>query len=112
MARGIWGGGMGRRVDSGRALLRRGMVGLAVVVVVGGLAVAGTSEGYPAQRPQLLSGAAWFASTQVGQLTLLDGASAETAAQVRVASPGDQLDVVQSGSPAYAVNRSAGVIRR
>src|SRR5206468_2767306 len=112
MPRGIWGGVMGRRVGWERAVLRRGMVGLAVVVVGGALVVAGATGGYSAQRPRLLSGAAWLASTQVGQLTLLDGASAETAAQVRVAPPGDQLDVVQQGSSAYAVNRSAGVIRR
>jgi hypothetical protein len=106
------GGVVNRRVGWGWAVLRHGMVGLAVVVVVGGLVVAGATGGYSAQRPRLLSGAAWLASSQVGQLTLLDGASAETAAQVRVASPGDQLDVVQRGSSAYAVNRSAGVIRR
>src|SRR2546421_5595735 len=103
---------MGRRVGWGRAVLRRGMVGLTAVVLAGGLVVAAATGGYPTQRPRLLSGAAWLVSTQVGQLTLLDGASAETAAQVRVASPGDQLDVVQQGSSAYAVNRSAGVIRR
>jgi PQQ-like domain/PKD domain len=102
---------MGRRVGWERAL-RRGMIGLAVVLVGGGLVVAGATGGYSAQRPRLLSGAAWLASTQVGQLTLLDGASTETAAQVRVASPGDQLDVVQQGSSAYAVNRSTGAIRR
>jgi hypothetical protein len=30
-----------------------------------------------------MSGAAWLPSTQVGQLTLLDGSSVEVAAQVR-----------------------------
>jgi hypothetical protein len=83
-----------------------------VAVVVIGLTVAGARTGYPVTQPRLLSGAAWLASGQVGQLTLLDGASAEVAAQVRVAAPGDRLEVVQQGPTAYAVDRTAGSIRR
>src|SRR6266511_3566374 len=59
-----------------------------------------------------LSGAAWLVSTQVGQVTLLDGSTAEVAAQVPVAPPGTRLDVVQQGANAYAVNRTAGSVRR
>src|SRR2546423_13687281 len=86
-----------------------GIVTLGVVVAAG---VVGARGAYPADRPRLLSGAAWLASTQVGQLTLLDGSSAEVAAQVGVAPPGNQLDVVQQGSVAYSVDRTAGTIRR
>src|SRR5262245_44604760 len=82
-------------------------VGLAAAVSV---AVAG--RGHPAVQPRLLSGAAWLASARVGQLTLLDGSSAEVAAQVQVATRGDRLDVVQHGARAYAVHRTAGTIRR
>src|SRR6266480_3215387 len=59
-------GGPGRSV---RSLA----TGLAVVVAFGGLVLAGISDGYPTTRPHLLSGAAWLASSRVGQLTLLDG---------------------------------------
>src|SRR6266540_1963509 len=38
--------------------------------------------------------------------------SAEVAAQVSVAAKGERLDVVQQGSTAYVVNRSAGSLRR
>jgi hypothetical protein len=90
---------------------RVGAVAVAALVV-GGLAVAGASNGYPARDVRLLSGSAWLPSSSVGQLTLLDGSSAEVAAQVQVAPAGNTLDVVQQGANAYAVDRSVGTIRR
>jgi hypothetical protein len=93
-------------------LSRRLPAGLVAVAAVGALLALGVSAGYPAERPHLLSGAAWLPSTQVGQLTLLDGASTEVAAQVQVAPSGHDLDAVQEGSTGYAVDRSAGSIRR
>ena len=96
---------MPRRV---RAIL----AGTATAAVVAGVLVAGVHGGYPASRPQLLSGSAWLASASVGQLTLLDGSTAEIAAQVQVASRGDRVDVVQQAATAYAVNRTTGTIRR
>src|SRR6266545_1129116 len=91
----------------------RGPLGaVASVAVVGALLAAGIGKGYPAERANLLSGAAWLPSAQVGQLTLLDGASVEVAAQVRVAPSGTGLDVVQQGATAYALDRAAGAIRR
>lgn len=95
-----------------RSRIRILLSGLVPLVVVAGLLLAGVRGGYPATRPQLLSGSAWLASAQVGQLTLLDGASAEVAAQVQVAGRGDHLDVVQQAATAYAVNRSGGTVRR
>ncbi|MET0135220.1 MAG: PKD domain-containing protein [Kibdelosporangium sp.] len=86
--------------------------GVSTAVAVAVVAVAGSGNGHPAQDVRLLSGAAWFASAKVGQVTLLDGATAEVSAQVQVAPAGNQLDVVQQGSTAYAVDRSAGTIRR
>jgi hypothetical protein len=80
--------------------------------LVGGVWLAGLHRGYVADRPRLLSGSAWLASNQVGQLTLLDGSSAEVAAQVQVAAPGERFDVVQHLATGYAVNRSTGTIRR
>jgi hypothetical protein len=73
---------------------------------------AGIHGGYAASQPRLHSGSVWLASIQVGQLTLLDGSSAEVSAQVRVAPQGDHLDVVQDGPTAFAVNNTAGSIRR
>jgi len=83
-----------------------------VVVVAAGLVLAAAVGGYPAARPRLLSGAAWLASAQVGQLTLLDGSSVEVAAQVQVAPKGNRLDVVQQDATAYAIDRTAGSWRR
>src|SRR5205814_2075074 len=98
-------------LGSGRRL-RGTLAGTATLALAGGVLVLGIHGGYPAARPQLLSGSAWLASPQVGQLTLLDGASAEVAAQVRVAQPGEHLDAVQQAGTGYAVNRSTGTVRR
>src|SRR5436190_4511689 len=86
--------------------------GAGAMVLAAGTAWAATTGGYPANRPNLLSGAAWLASAQVGQVSLLDGSTAEVAAQVNVARPGDRIDVVQQGSTAYVVNRTDGSLRR
>jgi hypothetical protein len=99
---------------TGVARQRWGRAGLiaAAGALIGGIAVAGTGDGNPAQDVRLRSGAAWLASAKVGQVTLLDGSSAEVSAQVQVAPAGNQLDVVQQGSTAYAIDQSAGTIRR
>ena len=102
----MWSAGSGRSQIRGLAL---GVIALCGVAAAG---IVGARGAYPADQPRLRSGAAWLASTQVGQLTLLDGSSAEVAAQVGVAPPGNQLDVVQQGSVAYSVDRTAGTIRR
>ncbi|GAB3895907.1 hypothetical protein GCM10029964_076510 [Kibdelosporangium lantanae] len=80
-------------------------LGVAGMVVFGG-------GGQPAQSVRLLSGSAWLPSPKVGQMTLLDGSSSEVVAQVQVAPPGSNLDVVQNGPNAYAINRSTGTIQR
>ncbi|WP_370964380.1 PASTA domain-containing protein [Amycolatopsis sp. cg9] len=92
---------------------RTGLVaGVAALVTAGGLAVAGAGHGYPAQDVRMRSGSAWLASANVGQVSLLDGTSAEVAAQVQVGAAGHALDVVQRDSTAYAVDRTAGSVRR
>ena len=102
-----------RRARDGRSRgLRSVVAGVGVVVLAVGLVLAAAVGGYPASRPRLLSGAAWLASAQVGQLTLLDGSSVEVAAQVQVAPKGNRLDVVQQAATAYAVDRTAGSWRR
>src|SRR5690349_18806030 len=92
--------------------LRAAAILLAVAAAVGGPLLVGTHDGYPQTRHRLSSGAAWLVSQQVGQLTLLDGSSAEVAAQVKVADPGAALDVAQQGATAYAVDGSRGTLRR
>ncbi|MET0238226.1 MAG: PASTA domain-containing protein [Kibdelosporangium sp.] len=77
-----------------------------------GVVLLGMNEGHPAQDVRLLSGAAWLASGRVGQVSLLDGSSAEVSAQVQVAPAGSVVDVVQAGTHAYAVDQSARTIRR
>lgn len=89
-----------------------GTLGLGVAALAGAIAVIGAGHGYPVQDVRLLSGSAWLASSQAGQVTLLDGASAEVAAQVQAAPAGHALDVVQQGSTAYAIDRTAGTLRR
>jgi hypothetical protein len=81
-------------------------------LLLAGIVVVGSSQGTPAQDVRLLSGAAWLTSSKVGQVTLLDGSSAEVAAQVQVAPAGDTLAVAQQGSTAYAVDQSVGTVRR
>jgi hypothetical protein len=104
-------GGLAGRLLAGRRL--PAALGVAVIAAgFGALAVFGVGRGYPTTHPRLQAGSAWLASAAVGQLTLLDGSSAEVAAQVQVASPGDRIDAVQQAATAYAVNRSAGSIRR
>src|SRR5205814_9212983 len=98
--------------STGRSRLGGLAVGIGTLGLVVAAGIVGARGAYPADRPRLLSGAAWLASTQVGQLTLLDGSSAEVAAQVGIAPPGNQLDVAQQGPVAYAVDRTAGSIRR
>ncbi len=82
---------------------------------VAALGVAGAvmfGSGQEAQSVRLLSGAAWLPSAKVGQLTLLDGSSAEVVAQLQVSAPGNAIEVVQHGSTAYAIDHTLGTIRR
>lgn len=95
-----------------RRWARVGLVAAAAVLTVGGIVVAGAGNGYPAHDMKLLSGAAWLTSSNVGQVTLLDGSSTEVAAQVQAAPAGNALEVVQQGSTAYVVDRTAGTVRR
>lgn len=86
--------------------------GLTVAVTLSTIVTAGWHSGHPAERPRLLSGSAWLPSREVGELTLVNGASAEVVARVAVAMPGDRLDALQDGSTGFAVNRTTGSIRR
>jgi hypothetical protein len=72
---------------------------LVSVLAFGGAVVVGVDSGHTAQNVRLLSGSAWLSSARVGQVTLLDGTSAEVSAQVHVTPAGNALSVVQLVSP-------------
>src|SRR6266540_3287414 len=97
---------------AGRDRWHRVSAGVGVAVLAGALVVTAGMKGYPADRPRLLSGAAWLASSQVGQVTLLDGSSAEVAAQVSVAAKGERLGLVAFAGPhgLYALDTRRGVL--
>src|SRR5262245_50022013 len=95
-----------------RRWVRGTSAGLAAGVALAAVALVGAGHSHPVKDVRLSSGAVWLPSAKVGQLTLLDGASVEVAAQVPVATAGSGLDVVQRGSTAYAVDHTAGTISR
>lgn len=95
-----------------RPWARAGTGALTAGVVLAGIVLIGNQGANPAQNMRLLSGAAWLPSSRVGQVTLLDGSSAEVSAQVQVAPVGDVLQLAQQGSDVYTVDQSAGTIRR
>ena len=82
------------------------------VPLVAGVVVASQGHGFPVTQMSLSGGGAWLASSEVGQMSLIDGASAELAAKVKVADPPAQLEAVQAGTGAYAIDRSHGTLVR
>jgi hypothetical protein len=89
---------------------------LTVAAVVGlgatGLVMVASAEGTPPVEVMLQDGAAWLASPGAGQLTLIDGRSAEVAARVAVGASSDELTAVQSGPAGYAVDGQRGTVVR
>src|SRR5690242_12195221 len=88
------------------------MVAVLPLLALAGLLVAAFGTGAPETHGRMLSGGAWLASNRAGQLTLVDGASAEVAAQVQVTTPGSGLEVVQDGYSAFSIDHSTGSMRR
>ncbi len=95
-----------------RKRIRIGAVATAVAGFLTAVVVVGSQEAHEAPQLQLHAGSAWLASNKVGQMTLLDGASAEVAARVNVAPAGSPLTVSQEESNGYAVNRQDGSVIR
>src|SRR5262245_57077799 len=87
--------------------LGAGLVGCAML---GALVARGDAA--PPAELDLRGGGAWVASPTVGQLTLIDGGTAEVAARVQVAEAAADLGAVQAGSVGYALDRSQGTMRR
>ncbi|MFG1609201.1 PKD domain-containing protein [Actinoplanes sp. NPDC049265] len=88
--------------------------GAAAAITAGLIAgiVAGADDGYSAEVPRLMSGAAWLPSARTGELALIDGINAEVAARVGVTPPGHGFDVVQHDADAYIVDAVDGTVRR
>ncbi|SMD22752.1 PKD domain-containing protein [Kibdelosporangium aridum] len=82
------------------------------VMSLAGVVVGGMDRAHEAPRVRLHGGSAWLASSKAGQLTLLDGASAEVAARVDVAAPGTPIHASQLGPTGYALNKSDGTVVR
>ncbi|MDT7789024.1 MAG: hypothetical protein QOF58_7443, partial [Pseudonocardiales bacterium] len=83
---------------------------LTALLGVGGLAAAVlvVGPGYEAAQVHMRTGTVWLASTQTGEATLVDGASAEVKSHVPVATAGTALSVVQRGTAAVVLNRATG----
>ena len=77
-----------------------------------GTVAAARGHGEPPARFELQSGGAWVASSSVGLVTLIDGASAQVAARVDVADPPSDLAVAQRGGTAYTIDRRSGGVTR
>ena len=103
--------------DGGRLRVRRlgarwpGAAAVALCAVTAVVAAGGEGVDPPATL-DLRGGGAWVASSAVGQLTLIDGGTAEVAARVAVAEPGGDLGSVQDGIVGFALDRTVGVVRR
>ncbi|SMD25021.1 PKD domain-containing protein [Kibdelosporangium aridum] len=91
---------------------KRWAAAVAAVTCLAGVVVLGMDKAHHAPQVRLHGGAAWLASSKVGQLTLLDGASAEVAARVPVAPPGVPIRASQVGSTGYAHNLVDGSVVR
>ncbi|MBP2329594.1 hypothetical protein JOF56_009979 [Kibdelosporangium banguiense] len=90
----------------------RALAALAAAASVAVLVVLGADQSYRSSRVQLHAGTAWLASNRIGQVTLVDGASAQVAAQVRVAASASPLRVAQQGSGVYVLNQATGTLVR
>ncbi|HET9656827.1 MAG TPA: PKD domain-containing protein [Kineosporiaceae bacterium] len=90
----------------------RRRIGPVVVVALasGGLVAVGVAQGYPAGALRLLSGQAWLGSAAAGQVSLIDGTTAQVAEKVKVAGPGHVLSVGQIGHDAVVADATAGSV--
>src|SRR5262245_55636781 len=100
---------MPARWGSGGVALRLGAA-LVVCSVAGGLVASAHAE--PPSSLHLHGGGAWVASSTVGQLTLIDGSTAEVVARVKVAAPGADLRSAQDGDVGYGLDRTHGTVLR
>lgn len=106
-------GADGRRVHPARRRWAEGL--LAAVLFLVALVVAGTADAGGQHRIDIGGDAAWLVSDAVGQVALVDGASAEVITQVRVGRPGlppGSLSTAQADLDAFVVDASTGTVGR
>ena len=84
-----------------------GVVALVLLALISG----GLGGAVSARSVRMLEGAAWLPS-RIGQVTLISGSSARAMATVGVASGDHDLSVIQTGSDAYGIDRTAGTVQR
>ena len=96
------GGGARRWVRAG---------GVLVVCALAGAVVA-RADAEPPAVLDMEGGGAWVASSTVGQMTLIDGGSAEVVASVAVGEPDVDLTAVQDGMVGYGIDRDLGTVTR
>jgi len=94
---------LSRRVVAGGGVLL-------AAAVVASVAVRGNGE--RSTTFEMVDGAAWVASSQVGLMTLIDGASGQVAARVEVADGPSELTVAQTATTGYAVDGGTGSVSR
>jgi hypothetical protein len=87
------------------------------VALASGLAYSSLGHsGSAASKVDLSGGTAWFADSQSGTVSLLDGATESRISVAALASQNDNISAVQSGiqsgSGAYVVDRTAGTVSR
>ncbi|RJQ69933.1 PKD domain-containing protein [Pseudonocardiaceae bacterium YIM PH 21723] len=86
-------------------------LGLAAALVGATLALGGSGDPH-APGIRLRSGELWLASGKAGQLTLVNGPSAEVSSRVEVAPPESGLRTSTVDGTAFAVNTRAGELSR
>ncbi|GEL98979.1 hypothetical protein [Cellulomonas terrae] len=110
-------------MGSSRGVLSRGgsiLSGRRTAAWLSAFAVAATAlvsptllgRGTPVERFAHRAGSVWVVSPAAGLLTLLDGASEQVVASVRVGGAGHDLGVVQAGTDAYLTDSTAGAVSR
>ncbi|WP_157474500.1 hypothetical protein [Parafrankia sp. EUN1f] len=90
--RSFGGPGTARLVPARVISARLGSMFLALVVVLGAVAVVLSGRGDRTVKVSLQDGAAWLVSSKVGQAALIDGASAQVVTQVPVAGASADLN--------------------
>ncbi|WP_052685099.1 PKD domain-containing protein [Lentzea aerocolonigenes] len=78
----------------------------AVAAIAAAVLVVG--PGYEVSRARMRSGTVWLASSQTGEVTMVDGAAAEVRTRVPVAEASTALTVAQRGGSAIVLNRKTG----
>lgn len=95
-----------------KLLTRNRVLSALAAVAVLAAAVLVVGPGYEAAQVHMRTGTVWLASSQTGEATLVDGASAEVKAHAQVAEAGTALAVAQHGNAAVVLNRKTGQLSK